>query len=80
MCKHIPNIYSDYGDGRNEYSCTFRANETDGMDTPRIMKYVDNIRHVLPDRADISGKCIMLKDDLGPGRYNNKLLDWFHES
>ena len=46
------------------------------MDTPEFMKYAENIRHILRDCADTSGKCIMLKVDLGPGRYNNKFLDW----
>jgi hypothetical protein len=46
------------------------------MNTPEFMKYVENIRHIFPDCADISDKRIMLKVDSGPGRSNKELLAW----
>jgi hypothetical protein len=68
VLEHIPQIYADYVDGQKAYSCTFGANEKGGMNTPEFMKYVLNIRHIFPDRADINGKRIMLKVDSGPDR------------
>jgi hypothetical protein len=76
VLEHIPKICADYGDGRKEYSCTFGANEKGGMNTPEFMKYVENIRHIVTDCADISGKRIMLKVDSGPGRSDKEFLAW----
>ena len=40
------------------------------------MKYLENIRHILPECADISDKRIMLKVDSGPDRSDKKFLAW----
>jgi hypothetical protein len=76
VLEHIPKICSDYGDGQKEYSGTFGANEKGGMNTPEFKKYVENIRHIFPDCANISGRRIMLKIDSGPGRSDKEFLAW----
>jgi hypothetical protein len=78
VLEHIPKVYADYCDGQKESSCTFGANKKGGMNTPEFKKYVENIRHIFPDFADISGKRIMLKVDSGPGRSNKEFLAWCH--
>ena len=48
------------------------------MNTPEFTKYVENIRHIFPDCADISGKRIMLKVDSVPSRSDKEFLAWYH--
>jgi hypothetical protein len=76
MLEHIPQINAGYGDGRKTYSCTFGANEKGGMNTLEFRKYVLNIRHIFPDCADIDGKRIKLKVELGSGMSDKEFLAW----
>ena len=74
--KQITNIYADHGYGQKYYSCTFGMNEKGGMNTLEFMKYVENIRFFFRDYADISGKRIILKFNLRPGRSDKVFLYW----